>query len=177
MKDLLGRVLSAACIAIHMVPTLAVEEDAVPGRSPGGLPFVFAPSDAEDRVAIAFSFRGGLAHDGLEGPQTSYVASRMMFGLADNAETYEMVETLNDLEGGIALVPELEHHLGLILAPKSTIADVAGMAGTLLSKPTFPPARCAGRQVTSHVPPAPGAGRPKASRPGPFWNAWRPRIL
>ena len=149
MKDLLGRVLSAACIAIHMVPALAVEEDAVPGRSPGGLPFLFAPSDAEDRVAIAFSFRGGLAHDGLEGPQTSYVASRMMFRLADNAETDEMVETLNDLDGGIALVPDLEHHLGLILAPKSTIAEVAEMAGTLLSRPLFPPRKL--RQTANDV--------------------------
>ena len=161
MKDLLGRVLSAACIAIHMVPALAVEEDAVPGRSPGGLPFVFAPSDAEDRVAIAFSFRGGLAHDGLEGPQTSYVASRMMFRLADNAETDEMVETLNDLDGGIAFQPDLEHHLGLILASKSTIAEVAEMAGTLLSKPPFPPASCTRRQMTSHESPAPGPGGPK----------------
>ena len=139
MKNLLRPVLCAACIAMHMVPALAVEEDAVPGRSSGGLPFVFAPADADDRVAIAFSFRGGLAHDGLEGPQTSYVASRMMFELEGDAETDEMIETLNDLDGGIAFHPALEHHLGLILAPKSTIADVAEMAGTLLSKPPFPP--------------------------------------
>ncbi len=120
------------------LPAMAEEVDVREATTPSGLKFRYVKSDAQDIVAISFSFPGGVAHDLMKGPQVSFFGANTMFQSSDGIKLGALKEDMDDLQGGIVISPHLEYQVGLALAPSANIAEVVKLANRVLTKPDFP---------------------------------------
>ncbi|RWA76045.1 insulinase family protein [Mesorhizobium sp. M1C.F.Ca.ET.193.01.1.1] len=111
---------------------------AIEATSERAIPFLLQPLEGAKTIAIGFCFAGGMAHDPVDGPQTSMSAPRALIDSAMRRTNHQLAEKLKDLQASFVLKSEAEAVVGCVAGPPANIDEIVRLSNQVLTSTDIP---------------------------------------